>query len=41
VEAIKLMWVEDMAIPYFKKLADSMPKRLQMVVDAKGELTKY
>jgi hypothetical protein len=26
VEAIKQMWVGDMAIPYFQKLADSMSK---------------
>jgi hypothetical protein len=41
VEAIKLMWVRDMGISYFLKLADSMPRRLQMVVDQKGEMTKY
>ena len=26
---------------YFASFADSMPKRLQMVIDCKGEMTKY
>jgi hypothetical protein len=30
-----------MGILNFQKLAVSMPKRLQMLVDQKGEMTKY
>jgi transposase len=41
MEAIKMMWVRDMKLDYFQKLSDSMPRRLQMVIEAKGEMTKY
>ena len=41
IDAIKLMWVTEMDINYFKKLAESMPKRLQLVLENKGEMTKY
>ncbi len=41
VEAIKLISVSDMGISYFQKLVDSMPRRQQIVVDQKGDLTKY
>jgi hypothetical protein len=41
VEAIKMMWVQDMSLDYFQNLANSMPRRLQMVIDQKGEITKY
>ncbi len=34
MEAIKMM-------DYFQKLSDSMPRGLQMVIEAKGEMTKY
>jgi hypothetical protein len=36
VEAIELIWVKDMGLPYFKKLTSSVLRRLQMVVDQKG-----
>jgi transposase len=39
--AIKEMWVKDMTPEYFKKLASSMPKRLKMVLQNKGDMTKY
>jgi hypothetical protein len=41
MEAIKMMWVQDMKLDYFQKLSDSMPRKLQMVIEAKGEMTKY
>jgi hypothetical protein len=40
-EAIKVMWVKEMDINYFKNLADSMPKRIQCVIEHNGEMTKY
>jgi hypothetical protein len=40
-DAIKRMWELDMGLSYFRKLSDSMPKRLQLVIDQKGEMTKY
>jgi hypothetical protein len=41
MEAIKMIWVKDMKLDYFQKLSDSMPRRLQIVIEAKGEMTKY
>jgi hypothetical protein len=41
MEAIKMMWVKDMKLDYFQKLSDSMPRKLQMVIEGKGEMTKY
>jgi hypothetical protein len=38
VEAIKMMSVQDMSLDYFQNLANSMPRRLQMVIDQKGKL---
>jgi hypothetical protein len=40
-EAIKRMCELDMGLSYFRKLSDSMPRRLQLVIDQKGEMTKY
>jgi hypothetical protein len=40
-EAIKRMWELDIWLSYFRKLSDSMPRRLQLVIDQKGEMTKY
>lgn len=39
-EALKTLWVT-MDPSYFASLAESMPKRLQMVIKCKGEMTKY
>jgi hypothetical protein len=33
--------VNKMPNVYFKKLVASMPKRLQLVLDSKGNMTKY
>lgn len=41
IKAIKIMWVSDMSKELFRKLARSMPRRLQKVIEAKGQMTKY
>ena len=41
IKAIKIMWVSNLLLSLFKKLARSMPKRLQMVLEAQGQMTKY
>jgi hypothetical protein len=41
IEAIKLMWVRELPLEYFQKLARSMPRRLKAVLAAKGQMTKY
>lgn len=40
-EEIKKLWVLDMHLDYFQKLSDSMPTRIQKVIQAKGNVTKY
>lgn len=35
------VWIQEMDADYFKKLAESMPKRLADVIKAKGQMTKY
>ena len=40
-EEIKRLWCTGTPTKYLKKLSDSMPRRLQMVVDSNGEMTKY
>ena len=37
---LKKLWV-NLDSSYFASLADSMRKRLQMIIDCKGEMTKY
>jgi hypothetical protein len=39
--AITAMWVDDMPYDYFKKFSASMPKRLKLVLERKGNMTKY
>jgi hypothetical protein len=41
ITAIKMMWVRDMPLAYFEKLADSMPRRIKEVLSQKGQMTKY
>jgi hypothetical protein len=36
MEAIEMIWVKDMKLDYFQKLSDSIPRRLQMVIEARG-----
>ena len=40
-EEIKKLWVQRTPIAYLRKLCDSMPSRLQQVIDADGNMTKY
>ena len=39
-QELKKLWVT-LDSTYSASLADSMPKRLQMVINSKGEMTKY
>ena len=41
IEEIKKLWAQRTPDSYLKKLSDSMPKRLQMIIDASGDMTKY
>lgn len=41
IEAIKMMWVRELPLDYFQKLASSMPRRIKAVMAAKGQMTKY
>ena len=40
-EEIKKLWVQLTPLAYLRKLAESMPRRLQQVIDAEGNMTKY
>jgi hypothetical protein len=40
-QEIMKLWVLETTQEYLKKLSDSMPKRLQLVIKHKGEMTKY
>ena len=40
-EELKKVWSQEMSTEYFKNLSDSMPKRLQMIIKNKGNMTKY
>ena len=40
-DAIMNVWVQDMTPEYFRKLVESMPRRLEAVIDAGGNTTKY
>src|SRR5215469_17260486 len=40
IEEIQNLWVHGMDSQYYKNLARSMPKRLQLVIKKKGEITK-
>ena len=41
MHAIKMMWMLLMEADVFKKLARSMPERLEAVINANGQMTKY
>ena len=41
IQQIKLFWVRDLSKEYLLKLAHSMPQRIKLVLEAKGQLTKY
>ena len=40
-EELKKVWFQEMTLEYFRNLSDSMPKRLQMVMKNKSNMTKY
>jgi hypothetical protein len=35
------MWTQDMSQEYLRDLSDSMQKRIEAVINAKGYMTKY
>jgi hypothetical protein len=35
------LWVKETPTEYLKRLTDSMPERLRLVLEHKGEMTKY
>ena len=45
LETLKLelmrVWCQKMSLDYFQNLSNSMPKRLQIVIKKKGNMTKY
>ncbi len=41
VEAIKNMWIKEMDGQYFKNLANSIPKRIQWIIEHNGDMMKY
>ena len=40
-QALKEVWVQEMTTEYCRSLVESMPKRLEAVIKAKGCPTKY
>jgi hypothetical protein len=38
---IRQLWTEELKPEYLRSLSDSMPKRLEMVIAAQGDMTKY
>ncbi len=41
IAEIKMLWTCNLSRQFFKNLSDSMPRRIQQVLAAKGEATKY
>ncbi len=41
IKEIKLLWTCDLSRDYLKNLSDSMPRRIQEVLKAKGDASKY
>ena len=41
VDAIKAVWVHELSAEYCRSLVESMPKRLEAIIKAKGGPTKY
>jgi hypothetical protein len=35
------MWTQDMSQEYLRDFSDSMLKRIEAVINAKGDMTKY
>jgi hypothetical protein len=40
IQVIKMIWVKDMPLEYFRKLADSMPRRIEEVLAINGHMSK-
>ena len=40
-ETIASVWNDEMDVEYFRKLSDSMPRRIKAVLKANGHMTKY
>ena len=40
-QAIKEVWVRELSNEYCQSLVESMPRRLEAVIKAKGKPTKY
>jgi hypothetical protein len=38
-EEITKIWLQELSLEYFKGLTDSMPGRMQQVIQAKGDMT--
>jgi hypothetical protein len=41
IKEIKLLWACDLSRDYLKNLSDSMPRRIQEMLKAKGDASKH
>jgi hypothetical protein len=41
ITATKMLWAKDLSRDYLKKLSHLMPRRIQKVLDVKGDATSY
>ncbi len=41
IHALKMMWIKDMPLEYFRKLCNSMPRRIEEVLANNGHMSKY
>jgi hypothetical protein len=41
ISEIKVLWTMGFSREYLKTLSDSLPRRIQSVLEVKGEATKY
>jgi transposase len=41
IQALKMMWIKDMLLEYFRKLCDSMPRRIGEVLANNHHMSKY
>ncbi len=41
IQALNMMWITDMPLEYFRKLCDSMPRRIEEVLANNGHMSKY
>jgi hypothetical protein len=40
-ETIKKLWTHELTVDYLQNLSDSLPRRLQIMIDSKRETKKY